>query len=91
MTNDAELSKFIRFRELVLSGVDYEDAIKETEGLSDDYVLDDASRELFDALFKTEALLDHLATIPEEQRPTEELNMMREALEGFIDEIQERD
>jgi len=46
--------KFQKFHDLVVSGVDYEDAIKEVEELSDDYVLGEEEKTLFDALFHTE-------------------------------------
>lgn len=77
--------KFQKFHDLVVSGVDYEDAIKEVEELPDDYVLGEEEKALFDALFHMESVLDHMKTIPKEQLPKEELNMLYQKLREFTE------
>lgn len=77
--------KFQKFHDLVVSGVDYEDAIKEVEELSDDYVLGEEEKTLFDALFHTESILDYIKTIPKEQIPKEGLNVLYQKLQEFTE------
>ena len=76
-------ARFQRFHDLVVSGVDYEDAIKEVEELPDDYVLGEEEKTLFDALFHVESVLDCIKTIPKEQIPKEGLNVLYQKLQEF--------
>ena len=80
MTVGNEKEKFERFHELVINGMDYESAIKNIENLPNDYVLSEEDKELFDILFKTEALLNSIEKMPEESRPKKELELLFQKL-----------
>ena len=88
MTYDVDAqTKFQKFHSLVKSGVDYGDAIKQVEG-TEDYVLSDTDRELFDALFCVDSFLDSLSDVPKAALPQKELDLLSEKLSEILQKTQ---